>query len=183
MVAEFVVILVGVLVALGVDRWVSERDEADTTRAYLEALRADFEDNLDRAEEKIRVETRLHELALDLLAGLSTEGPRDLDQLVFTTELTGWPYRVPFREGAWNELNTLSGLNLQAVVDLRVAVAEFYATAEFAERLDAQWESDAFEWRDHFAQLLPDETRLEINSWFEDWGSLFEGWDGSVPGG
>jgi hypothetical protein len=48
--AEFTVIVVGVLVALGVDGWVAGLDERDQESAYLAGLRADFVKNRALAE-------------------------------------------------------------------------------------------------------------------------------------
>ena len=176
-------ILVGVIVALGVDRWVANLDVADTTQAYLEALRADFEANLERAEEKVRIEGELHALASDLHHGLAGEAEVDVDRLLFAAEMTGWPYREPYRQGAWSELNTVSGITLEGAVDLRVAVSEFYTMATYADRLETQWASDAFEWRNLVSQVLPHEFRLEIEYWFSSWDDLFLGPPSPVAGG
>lgn len=62
--AEFVVLVIGVLVALGVDRWVAGIDERDQEFAYLTELRADFVRNRALAENGTRVEGELAELAV-----------------------------------------------------------------------------------------------------------------------
>ena len=54
--AEFVVLVVGVLVALGVDRWVAGIDEREQEFAYLTELRTDFVMNRALAENGTRDE-------------------------------------------------------------------------------------------------------------------------------
>jgi len=65
--AEFLVIVIGVLLALGVDRWVAGMDERDQELAYLTGLRADFARNRALAENGTHVAGDMAELALVLL--------------------------------------------------------------------------------------------------------------------
>ena len=101
--AEFAVIVMGVLVALGVDRWVAGIDERDQELAYLTELRTDFVRNHDLAANGARVEGEIADLAVILLESLGTAAPRgDPAQILLAAELTGYVYYSSYAEGAWN---------------------------------------------------------------------------------
>jgi len=173
--AEFAVIVMGVLVALGVDRWVAGIDERDQELAYLAELRTDFVRNHDLAANGARVEGEIADLAVILLESLGTAAPRgDPAQILLAAELTGYVYYSSYAEGAWNDLQAAGSTLLLRDAGLRVAISEFYRDLHWGSELDAEIGVSVTNYRVVSQRFIDPHARLAM-------AEAFPGWPGFQP--
>ena len=173
--AEFTVIVVGVLVALGVDGWVAGLDERDQESAYLAGLRADFVMNRALAENGARVEGERAELAVALLESLGTREPPDrAARTLLAAEMTGWFYYSSYAEGAWSDLQATGSTRILRDAALRVAISDFYRALQWVAELDAELREDISSYQRVALRFIDPRVRLTLS---ED----FPGWEGLQP--
>jgi len=127
LVAEFVIISLGVLVALGADRWVRGLDEKTLTDTYMVNLQSDLRQ--DSASFNI-AKSQAHKNVLNagLLVSLLREGPGPTtdrkEVLVALYELSEWVPRG-FRTVTWTDLLATGNLRLLDN-DLRRELSVYY---------------------------------------------------------
>jgi hypothetical protein len=127
LVAEFCVIIVGVLVALQFEGWRDlRRDEAREVE-QLEALLGDFQSNVSRLEQTLVLQRSVLEASAVLLeefqAGRSTRSPSTVSRLF--ADALSW-YAVEPVTGAYDALIASGDIGLLQSTDLRRRLAEFY---------------------------------------------------------
>jgi hypothetical protein len=173
--AEFLVIVVGVLVALAVDRGVREVDRREAERALIEALREDFARNREVAEEKHRGDRRMERLGRDVLAALLNPNEADLSPRLFVAaELSGWQKTIGYQRSAWEDLTSVTGAAGLSDAPTRRALAEFYSVVESTHRYEAEWLTYILAYRDEVRSYLPPEFRIAVVE-------SFVAWDEEVP--
>ena len=175
LVAEFLVIVIGVLVALGVDRWVAGIDERDQELAYLTGLRADFIRNRAIAENGTRVSGDMAELALVLLESLEGRAPSAEPPLVLVAaEVTGWWYYASYAEGVWNDLQSTGRTQLLRDATLRREVSEFYRTLQWQSELDVELNEELYAYQVAAQRFIDPRVLLALSE-------NFSGWEGFRP--
>ena len=168
--AEVALILAGVIIALAVDSWWTERQNRESELAYLQALMTDFQDNRQTLLDEIEVQKQIvavGERILQLIeGGLSSEG-----EMAFFDQLDDLYY---FREwapitGTYDDLvgsgNLLLIENLEIRKELSAFQRDLSSIREF-EGLQTEtyyqnqapfvlkyWDGTEAFWRDH-AQWL-----------------------------
>jgi len=158
--AEFLVVVVGVLVALGVDRWVAAMDERELESSFLTALRDDFVVNRALAENGARVEGERAELAVELLESLGERGRTEhAARNLLAAESTGWVYYASYAEGAWSDLQSTGNSLIIRDASLRRGIADFYRELQWASELENQFK--ATQPRRHFLHPSP-ENRFDL---------------------
>ena len=124
LVAEFLVIVIGVLVALGADQWVQGLEERRLESEYLERLRADA--RYDREEiEFVRAVSMAGLAAVDsvLVPGYLS---RATDDQVFNDALLAAAARqIDLSRGTWDELVASGRIELLRDAEVRLALAEY----------------------------------------------------------
>ena len=98
--AEFVLIVIGVVAALGVDRWVQGLDEARAEREYLGLLLADVEANGQIFESMVRDWEAAGEAAGSLQTALTTRSRPSDSGLSMAVARAGTVNTVPARDPA-----------------------------------------------------------------------------------
>ena len=79
LVAELIVVLLGVLIALGVDSWWEGLEDRDRERAYLEAIRTDLAETVEALDSGIHSDS-VSQIQMDSLgAVLGAPGDRDTE--------------------------------------------------------------------------------------------------------
>ena len=128
---EFVVIVVGVLMALWVDQLREARVNAELEVQYLESLATDLDADLvqfDSAEAWMR---RSEAAAATVLALYEGSPPtEDLADLVAAVETAGWQYFPSITRHTIDDLRSTGNLRLIRDPALRRAIASYYATVE-----------------------------------------------------
>lgn len=170
LVAEFGVIVVGVLVALAVDRWVAGIDQQQREEEYLIALRADFETNRTAAQHRLQAEEQLEELATALLLAFeSRTAGEDPERLVLAAEFSGYVVYESYAAGAWDNLSLIGGSLSTADPTLQIAISDFFRGVEWAERLDSEFLQHILSYRGVARASVPPSLRVEILRQFPGW--------------
>jgi hypothetical protein len=168
--AEFVVLVIGVLVALGVDRWVAGIDERDQELAYLTELRADFVRNRVLAENGARVEGEVAEFAVVLLESFGREeSPEEAARSILAAEVTGWVYYSSYAEGVWSDLQSTGSTLLLRDASLRVEISEFYRSLQWKSELEAELNEDVSSYQLVARQFIDPNVRLALSEDFPGW--------------
>ena len=131
LIGEFVVIVVGVLMALWVDELREARDNAALEIEYLESFVTDLEADLaqfDEAEAWMRRSEAAAATVLALYSGSPpTENPADL---VMAVETAGWQAWPVITRNTIDDLRSTGNLRLIRDRTLRRAIAAYYTTIE-----------------------------------------------------
>ena len=165
---EFVVIVVGVLLALWVDQLREARVNAELEVEYLESLVTDLDADLaqfDSTEAWMRRSEAAAAVVLALYEGSPpTENAADL---VAAVETAGWQYVPSITRNTIDDLRSTGNLRLIRDPELRRAIASYYLTvenvsiplADIRDRIWAQYDA-------RVANVLrPDERLGVLQSW------------------
>ena len=131
LIGEFVVIVVGVLLALWVDQLREARVNAALEVEYLESLVTDLEADLaqfDSAEAWMRRSETAASTVLALYAGAPPT--EDRAELVAAVETAGWQYVRSITRNTVDDLRSTGNLRLIRDPELRRAIASYYLTVE-----------------------------------------------------
>lgn len=134
--AEFAVIVIGVLVAFAADRWITRVDEGRLADAYLESLQRDLAQDV-AAFEAAAGFTRSNVLRVGTLLSVLRDGPTastDRTEVLVAVEVLSWWTPVHYATGTWTDLTGSGNLRL---IDsgLRSLLSRYYdasgAVAQF----------------------------------------------------
>jgi len=134
--AEFVVIVVGVLLALAVDQWASDRADRRAEMDHLQALAADL-----RSDSSVFVGTlipvlgRAREAMDDIGPVVRGEAPVPVDTIAFLREVvwsTGFFIQLGVRT-TFDELLSTGSLRLIQSAELRSSLASYYEVKRLTE--------------------------------------------------
>lgn len=140
---EFVVIVLGVLIALAVDRAVQGVDDRALERAYLEALLDEFERGAANTEFAVGFIRERMAMIDVLTAAIETGSVPDsitVEDLARGIELAGWHPGVTFPRVTWEDLINTGRLALITNAEMRRTLADFYIELDFVRDLDASWQ-------------------------------------------
>jgi len=162
--AEFVLIVVGVVAALGVDRWVQGIDEDRTERDYLVRLTSDVEVNIEIFDGMLQDWDASQKAAADLMGLLADPSPRSSSAgLLAAIARAAATNTGPARDSNFQDLAATGNLKLIRDSELRSGVVNYFgfeirAGRPAMDRLDLRFRSFALEY-------LPVE-------WVTDWRRL-----------
>ena len=127
MVAETVVVVIGILIAVGLDACWEGRAAAIREQAHLRALASDFEQNVQRLRTHTDGEERISSSSLALLemARRPQPAPRDSVTRLLGRVFSSGPYEPVM--GAYEALVNSAGLTAIGDDSLRAALADFSA--------------------------------------------------------
>lgn len=139
--AELVIVIIGVIIALAVDRWVASIDDEARAREYVERLAEDLRadsvglsDTLDRWAQMDAGGTRF----LEIVEGADHE-VGDPAVFVQTVEfLTWWVAYAPNR-GTWDEMNSTGQLGLIQDRETRSALTRYYSILDVFAQVQSRW--------------------------------------------
>jgi hypothetical protein len=145
LIAEFLVIVVGVLGALAADQWVRDRENRELEAEYLDRLRADV--GYDREEGEFVSAVSVSGLAA--IDSLLTPGfrVRASDAALLSAALLAASARqVDLSRGTWEELVASGRIALLREAEVRLALAEY---DRFVREITGFWEytdNDLWPW-------------------------------------
>ena len=129
--SELAVIVIGVLIALGVDEWNDTRRERVLEQEYIARLVQDLEVDLAEYEWTASNYVSTSEHAEGFLAWLRGDRPEWMDETVVTVAHFATRVNTPDHVvGAYEELVSTGRLNLIRDPALRARLAHYYAQAE-----------------------------------------------------
>jgi hypothetical protein len=131
LVAEFLVIVTGVLVALGVDQWRDDREDDALEVAYAGRLLSDL--RVDTAQYGGMLRDRWSvkgDVLLGLFQGRLPEA-EDAEEMVAALDVSGWVGIIAAQTAAFREMESSGRLGLLWNPHTREALASYYARHEF----------------------------------------------------
>lgn len=156
--AEFLVVVLGVVVGLAVDSWRQSRSDVALEVGYLERLKDDLEADTARFDSATRLDARRDTLLTGFLAIVDGTAPFPAEHLAVLDGLTAAlmaSFDTP-RRATYDELINQADLGRVGNADTRRRLAEYHAwvtrdlTAQYPE-----WQADAERVEVLFVERLP----------------------------
>jgi hypothetical protein len=133
---ELILLVVGVLLALGVDGWLERRREAAVAAQSLELVRNDLVQLMEQAAELEAHNRRVLEAVSLVSSAVNTPGLIERDPETFEAlSIMMWRRTVRFPRAAYEELVATGNLRALADPDLRSTLVRFYQELERDEEI------------------------------------------------
>lgn len=129
LIGEFLLIVIGVLVALAVETAFEDRRDAEQRDDYLVRLKSDLESDKLAIERRIQFFTAVQQFSNDTLRWLESDDPVDQQVLLaafYAAEV--FPF-LPTRD-TYEDLNNTGNIRLIDDIDLRTRLAAYYNKAD-----------------------------------------------------
>lgn len=183
--AEFAVIVIGVLVAFAADRWITRVDEGRLADAYLESLQRDLAQDV-AAFEAAAGFTRSNVLRVGTLLSVLRDGPTastDRTEVLLAVEVLSWWTPVHYATGTWTDLTGSGNLRL---IDsgLRSLLSRYYDASEATAQFETVKNQGPFaRYESQVSKLLSPEQRwMATQVYFPlDEGFIEYFWGGTNP--
>ena len=127
--AEFVVIVLSVVAALGVDRWVQGIDDARAERDYLALVLADVEANASIFELMFRDWESASSAAVFLKAALDDDARPSDSGLLVAVARAGTVNTIPPRDGSFRDMEATGNVRLISDGELRAQIVAYFTQA------------------------------------------------------
>jgi hypothetical protein len=159
--AEGVVIVLGVLVALAVDRWVTTFDERGQEQYSIEQLIENLMADSARVSQAITRAGQRRALALQLLDGSSGA---NLDPVTFlaSVERVAWWSPLDYSREAWDDLVATGRLAFIRDRSVRRGLSTYYNRIEWLARVEEAWDTQLMSYENRGRALLPPLKRLQV---------------------
>ena len=160
--AEGLVIVLGVLVALAVDRWVSDRDDRALEASYIEQLIENLRADSARIERSVTEARMRQAFAVQLLTS-GSDFPQ-LEPLPFLRqfEQIAWWAPLEYSREVWDELLATGRLALIRDPAIRGSLSQYYNRIERLGFLEADWDEQLEQYELHARGVLPPLVRLQV---------------------
>lgn len=131
LIGEFVLIVVGVLVALTVETALEDRKDQDLGNEYLARIQDDIQQDKSAIEHRVEFFGDVQGFTNDVLAWLATDKPVDHDLLVasfYAAEV--WPFMPNL--STYQDLQNTGNIRLLDDIDLRTSLSAYYNKANIS---------------------------------------------------
>lgn len=163
-IGEFTIVLFGVLAALAVDNWNSERQNRALEFVYLDALLADLEKDLASIDHTMDGAQIFAERGRILLEAIATKNipvsPRDFVDAATTAAYLRF---ATFTQATFNDLMATGNLRLIRDPELRGSISNYYNVAEAR----GQWNQNWREYQVHLGKIVPKFVPLRFRDAWE----------------
>ena len=136
-IGEIVLIVIGILIAVGINNFVSYQKDLNREKVLLENMMADLEEEIDGFESDFnnRYERKIKGLQLARLYATGQYEVKDTTTFLNTIGMGGANSRgsVQGSDATFQELVSSGNLNLISNADLRKTIQEYYRTRAFIE--------------------------------------------------
>jgi len=161
-VVEFLLIVVGVMVALAADSWRQSILERTHELRYLERLEADLEASRVQVADIRRQLDFLSDHGLTVLPYLRGEkAPDDVVGVLGSTYRASFGYLVKYVDATYREMTTGSGVGIIRNDTLRAAIVRTYEYENRNRAFDFET-TDYVAYRDALRSTLPVEIQIEL---------------------
>ncbi len=129
MIGEFVLIVVGVLVALMVEAGLESRKDDQLREEYLSRIQADIEADKQALERRVGFFVGVKEFSQEMVDWLDADTPVDQQVILasfYAAEL--WPFRTKL--STYQDLHSTGNIRLLESLDLRTSLAAYYNKAD-----------------------------------------------------
>ena len=171
LVAEGLVIVAGVLIALAADGWMDERAERQLEAIYWTELKEDLlqaDSILGAAASFARERQAGARLVLAAVRGELSDTV-SVEALAYGMSMANTVYSPPVPRDTWDEIVSEGRLSLLGDRELRREIAALYRSVELLREFHLEWVNYVFPYRRAIAHLLPAEIYIESVA-----GSLYE---------
>ncbi len=155
--AEGVVIVAGVLLALAADGWMEEREERRLEDVYWTELRADLvqgDSILEAASAMAARRLAGANLVLDATRGRLSDTV-SAEALVYGMSMANGLYSPPVPRDTWDEIVSEGRLSLLQDPSLRRDIAALYRSVDLLREFHQEWVEYVLPYRRAMARLLP----------------------------
>ena len=154
---EFVLIVVGVFIALLLDAMVSERNDGELRSEYVLRLAADINADKQAFEYRIEFFTAVQQFSQEFLDWMQSDAPVDQSVLLaafYAAEI--WAY-VP-RTSTYQDLQSTGNLRLIENIELRTRLFEYHNKIDIVR---PGW-SPSDEYREIIRGIIPSDVQAQI---------------------
>ena len=140
--SEFAVLIIGVLIALAMENWWSERENAKLASGYILDLYAESERNIEQLQDLIEI-SLLKRSSLEVANRLLEEklNPEDSYDLIQNLlQGSGIPVVMPINNAVFVDLQSSGRLNLIESDDLRRTIIEVYSAMDAMNERRRRWD-------------------------------------------
>ena len=137
---EVAVILVGVLLALAADRWMTGLDDRAQETALLEQLVENLKADSAQITSAIDVAGRRRELAAQVVAGGGNRADSELVEYLASVETLSWWIPLEYARETWDDLLATGRLTLIQDPGVRRAMSTYYNRIEWLGRMEQDWD-------------------------------------------
>jgi len=125
--AEILIIVIGIMMALAVDRWAEDRRDATIARSYIERLKSDVEIDLQAYEKTVDWAQAIDKSALYVLAVYRGRNPppEEYDLFAYHLYRASWGVMGQPTSTTYDDLISTGNLGLLDV-NMRNAITEYY---------------------------------------------------------
>lgn len=130
--AELVIVVVGVLIALWVDQWISDQNERELERQYVSRLTTDLNEDINRFTDFINGLLNEKQVFLQELEKLDGV-PSNIDRSIFNSSnirASGVRTLPESQSSTFREMESSGNIRLLADTRIRVAVEDYYDNFE-----------------------------------------------------
>ena len=160
--AEGLVIVLGILIALAVDRWATSIDDRTLEASYLARLVENFTADSVQIAEKFQLAEERKRLAVRVLSGVTTAEVAQPAEFLGSLERISWYSAAEYSREAWDELVSTGGLFLIRDDAIRQGLSNYYNRIEWLAHLEAGWNVTMVDYFHRAQGVLPPLTRLEV---------------------
>lgn len=135
--AEIVVIVAGVLIALALNAWWQDRQDAESEAVYLRLVLRDLDQMAGDLVELLEFETARIDAGLAVYRGISTGALPESERAAFSRDITSLLSRrtISVTDATFQDLVNTGGLRLLRNLGVRHRLIAFYEEAERAFRI------------------------------------------------
>ena len=166
--AEFVVIVLGVLIALAADRWMSGFDRKDQESLYLFQLADNLRADSTALARQMEVLSERSETALQLLllteASDTTRVPDDARSFGIRFETVGFYDPMDYADETWRDLVSTGNVGVIGDPGLRQALSRYYNQIEAFRVIETEWNAQLRVYETNAWNVLPPLRRLSVLS-------------------
>lgn len=156
---EFILIVLGVLVALMVDAWLESRRDSELRQEYLTRLADDISVDVSNLDQRILFFRQVAIYGMDTIAWIKSDDPPSHDVLsaaFFAAEV--WPYE-PI-QSTYFDLQSTGNIRLLDDIDMRMSLAAYHSASE---RRQSGWDLPE-EYREIVRGLIPPPVQAAIRN-------------------
>jgi len=162
--AELLVVILGVVLGLAVDRWVAGIDDRAAIQAWSRQLDEAFTQDSVAMVSMVQEYEAKAARGLDLLRTIDDTASQieDPTELVRTTELIGWWAPFNANRSTWDEIAATGQLSLFKDANLRRALTEYYSYLDQLSNLESQWVTVFQDYWERQQAVVPPLLRIEM---------------------
>lgn len=162
-VAELLVVVVGVVLGLAVDRWVRALDERAEEQALIEQLLEDVEADSVLLARMASSFVDYADLVEQVLQAVDDPAFRADDPRAFvaTVESAAWWTRLDPERETWDDLVASGRARLLRDAELRRALARYYGRWEYLGEIEQRWRPQLDRYWTEIAGVMPPLLRIE----------------------